>query len=179
MYFNFEDNHPDTPTLPRTLTRLEVVLLTAVFYLSVVILAMVLPQTEWFKAMEARREAALEEQQRQEMERQRENARFVFVQPRLDMPSQAPPKRYELSDIDRQARTVERAARPTNSMPFSRGNTFERIESVQPMPETRQAITRIGLVPVDTGPPEELQAFVRSEIARWAEVVRQSGAKVE
>ena len=139
MYFNFEDNHPDTPTLPRTLTRLEGVLLTAVFYLSVVILAMVLPQTEWFKAMEARREAALEEQQRQEMERQRENARFVFVQPRLDMPSQAPPKRYELSDIDRQARTVERAARPTNSMPFSRGNTFERIESVQPMPETRQA----------------------------------------
>jgi len=117
MYFNFEDNHPDTPTLPRTLTRLEVVLLTAVFYLSVVILAMVLPQTEWFKAMEARREAALEEQQRQEMERQRENARFVFVQPRLDMPSQAPPKRYELSDIDRQALGPRLGMRPDPHIP--------------------------------------------------------------
>lgn len=139
MYFNFEDNHPDTPTLPRSLTRLEVVLLTIVVYLSLVILVMVAPKLEWVKAAQARRQAAAERLLQQELERQRENARFVFVQPRLDMPAKAPPKRYELSDIDRQARTVERAPNPTNSMPFSRGNTSERIESVQPMPETRQA----------------------------------------
>ncbi len=52
------------------------------------------------------------------------------------------------------------------------------LKAVMAMPETRQAITRIGLVPTDTGSPAELQAFVRSEIARWGEVVKKSGASV-
>jgi tripartite-type tricarboxylate transporter receptor subunit TctC len=53
------------------------------------------------------------------------------------------------------------------------------LKSIMAMPETRQAITGIGLVPVDTGPPEELQAFVRTEIVRWGDVVKRSGASVD
>jgi tripartite-type tricarboxylate transporter receptor subunit TctC len=53
------------------------------------------------------------------------------------------------------------------------------IKAIMAMPETRQAIARIGLVPVDTGAPMELQAFVRSEIIRWRDVVERSGASVE
>jgi tripartite-type tricarboxylate transporter receptor subunit TctC len=53
------------------------------------------------------------------------------------------------------------------------------LKSIMAMPETRAAITRIGLVPADTGSPAELQAFVRSEIVRWGEVVKRSGASVE
>ena len=43
MYFNFEDYRPDTPTLPRSLTRLEVCLLTIVVYLVMVIVLLVWP----------------------------------------------------------------------------------------------------------------------------------------
>jgi len=53
------------------------------------------------------------------------------------------------------------------------------IKAIMAMPETHQAIARIGLVPVDTGAPEELQAFVRSEIIRWRDVVERSGASVD
>jgi tripartite-type tricarboxylate transporter receptor subunit TctC len=53
------------------------------------------------------------------------------------------------------------------------------LKSIMAMPETRQAITGLGLVPVDTGPPEELQAFVRTEIVRWGDVVKRSGASVD
>ena len=53
------------------------------------------------------------------------------------------------------------------------------LKAIMAMPETRQAITRIGLVPADSGPPEELQAFVKSEIVRWGEVVKRSGASFE
>ena len=53
------------------------------------------------------------------------------------------------------------------------------IKAIMAMPETRQAIARIGLVPVGTGAPEELQAFVRSEIIRWRDVVERSGASVD
>ncbi len=132
MYFNFEDYRPDTPTLPRSLTRLEVVLLTVVVYLSFVVLILIAPQLPWVKAAEAKRLQAIEEQQQRELERQRNAARFVFVQPRIDMKALTPPRRSELSDLDRRAQTVERAPNPANSMPFSRGNSSERIEATPP-----------------------------------------------
>jgi len=53
------------------------------------------------------------------------------------------------------------------------------LEAVMALPETRNAITRIGLVPADSRSVEDLQAFVRSEIVRWGEVVKRSGASVD
>jgi TonB family protein len=139
MYFNFEDYRPDTPTLPRSLTRLEVSLLTIVLYLSLVILMLVWPKLPFVQAWEAERLQALAKQQQVELQRQRENARFVFVAPRVDLKALKAPERAELSDIDRKARTMERAEKPTNRMPFSRGNTFEKMEGAPPRPESRAA----------------------------------------
>src|SRR5580765_1387339 len=137
MYFNFEDFRPDTPTLPRSLTRLEVGLLTVVFYLSVVILILVWPHLDFVKAWEAERQQQLVKAQQELLEKQRENARFVYIQPRVDLQAPKPPPRADLSDMDRKARTVERAEKPTNTMPFSRGNTFERVEGAPPTPEAK------------------------------------------
>jgi tripartite-type tricarboxylate transporter receptor subunit TctC len=53
------------------------------------------------------------------------------------------------------------------------------LEAIMALPETRNAITRIGLVPADSSSIEELQAFVRSEIIRWGEIVKSSGATVD
>jgi TonB family protein len=50
------------------------------------------------------------------------------VQPRVDPKAAAPPPRAEASDQDRQARSPERAKEPANPLPFSRGNTRERVE---------------------------------------------------
>ena len=133
MYFDFEDRRPDTPHLPQPLTRLEMVLLTIVFHLSLWILLLVGPHLPWVKAYEAELQRLQAEQQQKEIERQRESARFVFVQPRVDIQAKKPPLRADLSDIDRQARTVERAPNPTNNMPFARGNTSERIEAAPPV----------------------------------------------
>ncbi|MPZ57145.1 MAG: tripartite tricarboxylate transporter substrate binding protein [Rhizobiales bacterium] len=52
------------------------------------------------------------------------------------------------------------------------------LKAVMAMPATRDQINKIGLVPADTGSPAELQAFVKSEIVRWGDVVRKSGATV-
>jgi hypothetical protein len=137
MYFNFEDYRPDTPTLPRSLTRLEVCLMTIVVYLSMVILILVWPQLPFVQRWEVERQQALAKQQALELERQRDQARFVFVAPRIDRQAPKPPPRAELSDLDRKAQTVERAEKPTNTMPFSRGNTFERTEGTPPAPEPK------------------------------------------
>ncbi len=53
------------------------------------------------------------------------------------------------------------------------------LETIMALPATRESITRIGLVPADSHSIEELQAFVRSEIVRWGEVVKRSGASVD
>jgi len=137
MYFNFEDYHPDTPRLPRSLTRLEVGLLTLVFYLSVVILILAWPHMEFVKAWEAERQQQLAKLAEEQRQRERESARFVFVQPRVDLQTKQPKPRADLSDLDRRARTVERAPNPTNTMPFSRGNTSERVEGAPPTPQQR------------------------------------------
>jgi tripartite-type tricarboxylate transporter receptor subunit TctC len=47
------------------------------------------------------------------------------------------------------------------------------------LPQTRDAITRLGLVPAQSASIEQLQAFVRSEIVRWGKVVKRSGASVD
>jgi tripartite-type tricarboxylate transporter receptor subunit TctC len=40
----------------------------------------------------------------------------------------------------------------------------------------RKAFAERGLVPLVSGPPDELKAFVKSEIARWGDVVTRAGA---
>lgn len=131
MYFDFEDHRPDTPTIPRTMSGREVVLITVNLHLLILVAILLGPKLPFIKALEARRQVAQAELQR-ELEEQKKSARFVFVAPRVDMKALTPPRRAELSDIDRQARTVERAPNPTNSMPFSRGNSPERMEASTP-----------------------------------------------
>jgi hypothetical protein len=130
MYFNFEDDRPDTPTLAHALSAREGVMLSIIVHLVAVILILLLPTLPFVKEMQQERLQAIEQQRLQELERQkqRENARFVFVQPRVEMQAPKPPPRAELSDIDRQARTRERAPNPTNPLPFARGNSAEKID---------------------------------------------------
>jgi TonB family protein len=139
MYFNFEDDRPDTPRIPQPISRREVVLLTINIHAFVLIAILLGPQIPWVREAIERRQQEMQEQARLELERQRERPRFVFMQPRLDTPAPTPPPRAELSDLDRQARTVERPPAPTNPLPFSRGNSAERMEADPPATARRPA----------------------------------------
>jgi TonB family protein len=172
MYFNFEDYRPDTPTLPRSLTRLEVSLLTVVVYLSLIIVMLLWPQLPFVKAWEAERQQELAALEQKMIEKQRDNARFVFIAPKADLKAPKPPERAELSDIDRRARTVERAERPTNDMPFARGNTTERMESAgkdtqpaepQPEPAAAEQQARQGQALPDSPSAQEPRASENSQ----------------
>jgi TonB family protein len=126
MYFDFWDNRPDTPRLSSAMTPREKGLLAIVVHLLAVILILVWPQLPWVKEAEARRQQELEAQ-RQQL-RQREQPRFVFMQPKVEMRA-TPPPRAELSDLDRRAASIEKPAEPKNPLPFARGNTTERIDA--------------------------------------------------
>jgi tripartite-type tricarboxylate transporter receptor subunit TctC len=56
---------------------------------------------------------------------------------------------------------------------------FGEVKAVLNAPEMRELIGKMGLSPMDNPSLPELRAFVRSEIARWGEVVKASGASAE
>jgi len=64
------------------------------------------------------------------------------VQPRVERPAPRPPERAEPSDLDRRAAAPERSPKPTNDLPFSRGNTPDRVDEAQ-----RQAMAARGRGP--------------------------------
>src|SRR5688572_26787419 len=105
------------------------------------------------------------ERQQAELERQRDEARqrMVFVEPQVDTPALRPPELAELSDIDRQAQDPVIAREPENPLPFSRGNSSERVEQAEeerargsgdpeqpPQPEPESQLARV-MPPAETG----------------------------
>lgn len=129
MYFDFEDYRPDIPTLDRSLTQLEVVLLTIVVHLVLIISILAWPNLAFVKAMYAAQEQRIEAQREKERENLRDRATFVFVAPKVEVRTQVPPKLAELSDRNRRAQTMEKAPDPRNDVAFSRGNSAEKIVS--------------------------------------------------
>ncbi|HET9270679.1 MAG TPA: TonB family protein, partial [Vicinamibacterales bacterium] len=77
--------------------------------------------------LERQRQEAIERQ----LEQERNQRRFVFVQPRVDTPAPTPPPRPELSDLDRRAAAPQVSEKPNNPLPFSRGNSAEREEAAE------------------------------------------------
>jgi TonB family protein len=152
MYFDFEDHRPDTPSIPRPMSTREVVLITVNLHLVFLVVLLLGPRLPFVQAILERRQEEQAERQREELERQKQDApRFVFMQPKLETPPPRPPQRAELSDLDRRARTVERAPDPKNDLAYSRGNTTERLDASPPARTTPAPAEKAG-------PPAEAAA---------------------
>jgi TonB family protein len=124
MYFEFEDYKPDITPVGSVISWREGVLLSIIVHLAGVIFLLMSPQLfEVNPAVILARQAAIE------AERPKDPERFVFVQPQVDLKALKPPERAEPSDQDRERRSPERAKEP-NPLPFSRGNTRERVEQM-------------------------------------------------
>ena len=85
MYFDFEDYHPDTPTMARVISWREGVLLSIIVHLVMIILILAFPQI-FPQDVQAARARLLAAQQA----RADKQPTFVFVQPKIDRPA---PKR--------------------------------------------------------------------------------------
>jgi len=132
MYFEIEDYRPDITPVGSAISWREGVLLSIIAHLVFVIVLLLFPKL--LSSDASARAAALLARQQQE---KREATRFVFVAPRLDRPAPRPPQRADLSDQDRIARAPERAPKPTNPLPYSRGNSPERVEAPPPPSQPR------------------------------------------
>ena len=122
MYFDLEDYHPDISPVGQAISWREGVLLSIIFHLCMVILILVAPK--WFPWLtEPRRVQVVARQGPPEPPLQ-----YMMVSPRTERPVAKPPERALPSDLTRAAAAPERAKKPKNMEPFSRGNSPERVD---------------------------------------------------
>ena len=122
MYFDLEDYHPDFSPVGQAISWREGVLLSIIFHLVLVILILVVPR--WFPWLTASRPVQVVAGQA----RQEPPMRFMMVAPRVERPVAKAPERAMPSDLNRTAAAPERAPKPENMRPFSRGNTPEMVD---------------------------------------------------
>jgi TonB family protein len=127
IQFDFDDRYIDDAPVGHAMSRREAVLLSVVTHGLAIALLLYGGRLAWFQP--SPEELERRRQELAELERNRQ-ARFVFVEPRVDIQS-TPPLQADLSDVDRRATTTERAPAPANPMPLSRGNSPELTESVE------------------------------------------------
>jgi TonB family protein len=166
IHFDFDDRYQDELVVGNAISRREGVIWSVVFHVLVLVVVLFAPRVPWFQPTPEELEAQRQERLRALEEARRQN-RFVFVQPRVDMPALQPPPRAELSDQDRRAQAPQRAETPANPLPFSRGDSPERTESAElerkqgpetptppdetpPQPEPEQQVAR-ALPPAEFG----------------------------
>lgn len=170
IHFDFEDRYEDELVVGSALPRRDGVMLSVIAHVLFLLWFQFGPNLHLFQAspeeLEARRQELLRQQ-----EKERDDRRFVFVQPRVDLEALKSKPRADLSDLNRQAQARERPVKPENPLPFARGNSSERIEATPqeqakgpetplkpdptpPQPEPQEQIAR-ALPSADTGAKRE------------------------
>jgi TonB family protein len=146
IHFDFDERYQDENVVGSAITRRDGFMVSVGFHVLLGLLLIFLPQLELFKMSPEELEARQEELRRQQ---EQQRPRFVFVEPRVDIPALRAPDRAQLSDLDRQAQARQRAQQPENPLPFNLGNSAEQVEAAedgrQQGPETE--------VPPNTEPP--------------------------
>ena len=159
--FDLDDRYEDDVVVGHAINRRDGVLLSVVVHSLLIVAILLTPDLALFKSspeeLEAQRQALLKQQQ---PERER---RFVFVDPRVDLKALEPPLRADLSDMDRQARTRERASESENPMPFSRGNSPEPAEAA---PEERAKSPDLPIPPNEQPLPPARRTSAQSARSR-------------
>lgn len=141
---DFEDRYDEVDGVGSAISRREAILLSLIAHLVFVIIVLIAPDVPWMAAI---LEPPAPPQQQASAERP-----LPFMQVETAAP-RAPAERPRVaSDADRRAASPERAANPSNDMPFSRGDTADMIDGT-PAPEPRGPET-----PAPPSPPNPTPA---------------------
>jgi TonB family protein len=128
IHFDLDERYVDEQIVGSAISRREGVVMSVVLHAGFLLTLLFAPALPMFRTSPEELQR-LEQLRLEEARRQNEQKTFVFVQPKVDVQARRAPDRAEMSDKDREARTRERAPNPTNTMPFSRGNSTQRVET--------------------------------------------------
>jgi TonB family protein len=160
MYFDFDDRYRDIEPVGSAINRRDGVAVSIMVHAVIVALLLFAPQY-----LEQFLPAQVVQPPPQQQPRPQDQPRFVFVQPRVDLPPLRRPERFEMSDIDRSARSPEKTPSLTNPLPSARGNSTERTEST---PEEKMRGQGPAPQPAPPAPPVETPSIADQRQADMA-----------
>ncbi|MGE0814752.1 MAG: TonB family protein [Vicinamibacterales bacterium] len=146
MYFDFDDRYQDVEAVGSAISRREGIVLSIVVHVGILLLLIYLPALTWLQFLQP---APPETQVAEARPPDQDRPRFVVIEPLREMPAPPPPK-AEMSDLDRAARAPEISERPENPLPFSRGESADRVVA----PEEAERRRGPETAPPSPAPPE-------------------------
>ena len=163
MYFDFDDRYRDIEPVGSAINRRDGVAVSVMVHGALLLALLFLPQyiEQYLPAQVV--------QPPQERPRPENQPTFVFVQPRTEMPPTKQPDRFEMSDLDRSARTPEKTPALQNPLPMARGNSTERTESA---PEEKMRGDGPAPQPAPPAPPVETPSVADQRQADMAMMQR-------
>ena len=134
MYFDFEDRRFETPSLRSAVSWREQVFMSFFAHLLAVTVVFLVPTLPFVRAAVEAREQRLAElaalQEIPPLASADDNRAFVFIEPRVDIEAQEPPRPdAPLSDRDRVSQSPTDAETPLNILPNAVGNSMNFVES--------------------------------------------------
>lgn len=160
MYFDFDDRYRDIEPVGSAINRRDGVAVSILVHAAILaVMLFGLPYVEQYLP------ERVVPPPPQEGPRPEDAPRFVFVQPRVDLPPLRQPDRVEMSDVDRSARSPEKAPSLTNPLPSARGNSAERTEA---SPEEKMRGEGPAPKPAPPAPPVETPSAVEQRQADMA-----------
>jgi TonB family protein len=124
MYFDFDDRYRDIEPVGSAINRRDGVFVSVVIHGLILVVLLFAP-----RYIEQFLPAQVVQPPPQQQPRE-DQPRFVFVQPKMELPPTRTPERVEMSDLDRSARSPEKATpKLENPLPMARGNSSERTEA--------------------------------------------------
>jgi TonB family protein len=158
MYFDFDDRYRDIEPVGTAINRRDGVAVAIVLHAIIIAVMLVAPQyLEQFLPAQVVQQPPPEQRPRQDQ------PTFVFVQPRVELPPTRKPDRVEMSDLDRSARSPDKAApKLENPLPMAKGNSTERTEAA---PEEKMRGQGPAPQPAPPAPPVETPSAVDQQQA--------------
>jgi TonB family protein len=158
MYFDFDDRYRDIEPVGSAINRRDGVALAIVVHAAMLTLLIFAPDYV-AQYLPARPVPPPQQQPRQDQ------PRFVFMQPKVDLPPTHQPDRVEMSDVDRSARSPEKTPALTNPLPSAKGNSTERTEA---SPEEKMRGEGPAKEPAPPAPPVETPSITEQRQADMA-----------
>ena len=158
MYFDFDDRYRDIEPVGSAINRRDGVALAIVVHGALLALLIFAPQYV-AQYLPARPLPPPQQQPPQDQ------PRFVFMQPKVDLPPTHQPDRVEMSDVDRSARSPEKTPALTNPLPSAKGNSSERTEA---SPEEKMRGEGPAKEPAPPAPPVETPSITEQRQADMA-----------
>jgi len=164
-YFDFDDRYSDIEPVGSAINRRDGVAVSIMVHGLIVAALLFLPQyVEQFLPVQPEQPPPQQQAQREDQ------PRFVFVQPRMELPPSRTPERVEMSDLDRSARSPEKAAPVLeNPLPMARGNSAERTETT---PDERMKGEGPAPQPAPQAPQVEMPSAIEQRQADTAMMQR-------